>query len=188
MSPTGTGARSTAEQQRERITTHALAVFARNGYHATPVTDVATAAGVSPAYVFRLFPGKTGLFVAAVDRCYQQVAATFRTAAEQCPSTDPGDLLQALSDAYVDLIADRDLIMVQAHAQSACDVPEVRDAVLRGIELVVRTATTETGALPGAVQQFLAYGQLCHLIVQTGLSTVDGSWAETVTAGMRHPS
>ncbi|PPF31207.1 TetR family transcriptional regulator, partial [Rathayibacter sp. AY1A3] len=31
---------------------------------------------MEPAYVFRLFPGKLGVFVAAVDRCYEQVAST----------------------------------------------------------------------------------------------------------------
>ena len=37
-----------------------------------------------------------------------------------------------MSAAYVELIRDRNLIMLQVHAQSACDVPEIRDAVRRG--------------------------------------------------------
>ncbi|PPH07274.1 TetR family transcriptional regulator [Rathayibacter sp. AY1C1] len=178
--------RSTAEAQRERITAAALHVFARTGYAATPITEVAAEAGVSPAYVFRLFPGKLGVFVAAVDRCYEQVASTLAAAGEASPSSDPADRLEAMTVAYIDLIADRDLIMLQSQAQSACDVPEIREAVRRGISAVVRTVTVVSGADGPAVQRFVAYGQLCHLIVQTDLGGVDSEWARIVSDGIRH--
>ncbi|PPF71894.1 TetR/AcrR family transcriptional regulator [Rathayibacter sp. AY1E6] len=178
--------RSTAEAQRERITAAALHVFARTGYAATPITEVAAEAGVSPAYVFRLFPGKLGVFVAAVDRCYEQVATTLAAAGEASPSSDPVDRLEAMTVAYIDLIADRDLIMLQSQAQSACDVPEIREAVRRGISAVVRTVTVVSGADGPAVQRFVAYGQLCHLIVQTDLGGVDSEWARIVSDGIRH--
>ncbi|PPF36391.1 TetR family transcriptional regulator [Rathayibacter sp. AY1A2] len=175
--------RSTAEAQRERITAAALHVFARTGYAATPITEVAAEAGVSPAYVFRLFPGKLGVFVAAVDRCYEQVASTLAAAGE---ASDPADRLEAMTVAYIDLIADRDLIMLQSQAQSACEVPEIREAVRRGISAVVRTVTVVSGADGPAVQRFVAYGQLCHLIVQTDLGGVDSEWARIVSDGIRH--
>ncbi|PPF43277.1 MULTISPECIES: TetR/AcrR family transcriptional regulator [unclassified Rathayibacter] len=178
--------RSTAEAQRERITAAALHVFARTGYAATPITEVAAEAGVSPAYVFRLFPGKLGVFVAAVDRCYEQVASTLAAAGEASPSSDPADRLEVMTVAYIDLIADRDLIMLQSQAQSACDVPEIREAVRRGISAVVRTVTVVSGADGPAVQRFVAYGQLCHLIVQTDLGGVDSEWARIVSDGIRH--
>ncbi|PPH01272.1 TetR family transcriptional regulator [Rathayibacter sp. AY1E4] len=178
--------RSTAEAQRERITAAALHVFARTGYAATPITEVAAEAGVSPAYVFRLFPGKLGVFVAAVDRCYEQVATTLAAAGEASPSSDPADRLEAMTVAYIDLIADRDLIMLQSQAQSACEVPEIREAVRRGISAVVRTVTVVSGADGPAVQRFVAYGQLCHLIVQTDLGGVDSEWARIVSDGIRH--
>ena len=66
--------RSTAEDQRVRTIASAVEVFSIAGYRATPVADVAAAAKISPAYVFRLFDGKLGLFVAAVEHCYEQVA------------------------------------------------------------------------------------------------------------------
>ncbi|PPG55549.1 TetR family transcriptional regulator [Rathayibacter sp. AY2B7] len=178
--------RSTAEAQRERITAAALHVFARTGYAATPITEVAAEAGVSPAYVFRLFPGKLGVFVAAVDRCYEQVTSTLAAAGDASPSSDPADRLEAMTVAYIDLIADRDLIMLQSQAQSACDVPEIREAVRRGISAVVRTVTVVSGADGPAVQRFIAYGQLCHLIVQTDLGGVDSEWARIVSDGIRH--
>ena len=181
-----TGFRSTAEKQRERITATALAVFAAKGLHATPVTDVAQAADVSPAYIFRLFPGKVGLFVAAVERCYEQVAEVLSAAGEAAPATTSQGRLAAMTAAYVDLISDRNLIMMQVHAQAACDVDEVREAVQEGLSRVVDAVTRASGADAAAIQHFLAYGQLCHLIVQTDLGSVDRSWARTITAGIAH--
>jgi AcrR family transcriptional regulator len=181
------GVRSTADAQRALAVASATRVFARSGYHATPVAAVATEAGISPAYVFRLFDGKLGLFVAALDHCYSLVARALREGAERAPHTTPTGILDAMGGAYADLIADRDLLMLQVHAQSSCDVPEIRDAVRRGLALVTDTATDLSGAGPDAVQRFLAYGQLCHLIVTTDLAEVPTSWAQTVTHGIRHP-
>jgi len=180
--------RSSAEAQRPRITRHAVEVFARAGYHATPVAEIAAAAEVSPAYVFRLFPGKLGLFVAAVEHCYHQVATTLVEAGNACPSHDPQARLDAMTAAYVELIRDRALIALQSHAQSACDVSEIRDAVRRGLAEVVEAVTDTSGATPHAVQRFIAYGQLCHLLVQTGADEVDTAWAHLLTAGITHPA
>ncbi|WKK72276.1 TetR/AcrR family transcriptional regulator [Rathayibacter oskolensis] len=148
---------------------------------------MAADAGVSPAYVFRLFPGKLGLFVAAVDRCYALVSSTLAAAGEASPSSDPADRLEAMSEAYIALVADRDLIRLQVHAQSACEVPEIREAVRRGLSELVRSVSVVSGADGPAVQRFLAYGQLCHLIVQAELDGVDSEWARIATAGIRHP-
>lgn len=188
--PRTRGARSTAEDQRVRIVASAVEVFARSGYRATPVTDVAAAAEVSTAYVFRLFDGKLGLFVAAVDACYGRVADALAAGGGRAASSepaDPGTRLAAMTDAYVALIADPTLIALQVHAQSACDVPEIRDAVRRGISRVVEVVTAGSGADAASVQRFLAYGQLCHLVVQAGLADVDTTWARVVDQGLRHP-
>ena len=178
--------RSTAEEQRTRVVASAVRVFARTGYHATPVADVAADAGISTAYVFRLFPGKLGLFVAAVDHCYARVAEALTQQARRATGGSPEDLLTAMGDAYAELIADRDLLMLQVHAQSASDVPEVRAAVRRGIATVVTAVRDLSGAPDDAVQRFVAYGQLCHLIVTADLDAVEEPWARSLTTGMRH--
>lgn len=169
-----------------RIIAKAVEIFARSGYQATPVTDVAVAAGVSTAYVFRLFDGKLGLFTCAVDDCYDQVAAALSAGVAKSASDTPAARLDAMSSAYVELIRDRSLIALQVHAQSACDVPEIREAVRRGIAKVVRVAVSESGADDASIQRFLAYGQLCHVVVQAGLGEVDATWARLVDNGLRH--
>src|SRR4051812_29824981 len=129
--------RSTAEARRAVLLDRAVAVFARNGYHATPVTAVAAAAGISEAYALRLFSGKLGLFVAAVEACYERILATLEAAAERAPDRAPEPLLEHLGDAYADLIADRDLLLLQVHAQSVSDLPEVGAAVREGYRRLV---------------------------------------------------
>ncbi|MGW2572577.1 TetR/AcrR family transcriptional regulator [Streptomyces sp. NPDC001537] len=54
-----------AKATRQRILEHARRLFARQGFGAVTVKDVADAAGVSPNLITRYFGGKDGLFVAA---------------------------------------------------------------------------------------------------------------------------
>ncbi|HWO63587.1 MAG TPA: TetR/AcrR family transcriptional regulator [Umezawaea sp.] len=180
--------RSTADARRTTVVAKAVAVFGRGGYHATPVTDVAVAAGISQAYVLRLFGGKLGLFTAALDRCYLLIREALTASAEQVPNGTPAEVLEVMGDAYAALISDRDLLMLQIHAQSASDIPEIRDATRRGYESVVDLAKELSGGTDAEVQRFIALGQLCHLIVAAGLESVDANWARVLTAGMRHPS
>lgn len=134
----------------------------------------------------RLFDGKLGLFVAALDHCYEQIRRTLRASAEKMPAASPAEILDQMGDDYADLIADRDLITLQIHAQSASDVPEIRDANRRGIASIVTLARELSGGTQAQVQQFIALGQLCHLIVAADLDEVDEPWARTLTRGMRH--
>lgn len=100
-----------------RIIASAIDIFARSGFQATPVTEIAASAAVSPAYVFRLFDGKLGLFVAAVDDCYQQVAAAMAAGVDGSPTGDPANRLGAMTAAYVALIRDRRLISLQVQGR-----------------------------------------------------------------------
>lgn len=181
------GARSTAAARRRTVLAHAISVFAGTGYYATPVAEVAAAAGISTAYVFRLFPGKTALFVAALEHCFDQVLDALAEGADATGAEEPEAVLSAMGDAYARLIADRSLLMLQVHALSATDVPEIRAALQQGLGRVVGLVRLRSGGSEHAVQQFVATGQLCHLIVAAGLLDRAPDWARTVTAGMAHP-
>jgi len=52
---------STSQVRRETVISSALTVFAHAGYLGTPVSAVAEHAGISTAYVFKLFPSKEEL-------------------------------------------------------------------------------------------------------------------------------
>jgi len=178
---------STSDVRRDAVVDAAVAEFARTGFHSTPISAVATRAAISPAYVFKLFPGKVSLFVAALDRCYEQVVHALSNGATRAGEAKPDKILYEMGGAYADLIADRNLLMLQVHAQSAADTPEIADAVRRGLEKVTEFARSRSGAPDDQVQRFIAYGQLCHLITTLDLDTHPGDWAAVLSAGIRHP-
>jgi AcrR family transcriptional regulator len=178
---------STADARRDVVVSSAIATFARTGYIGTPVAAVAAHARISPAYVFKLFPSKETLFVAALDRCFELVMESLAEGADGSDDHTPDGLLYAMGGTYAKLIVDRDLLMLPVHAQSAADQPEIRDSLRRGIQRVTVFAQGRSGASDDAVQRFIAYGQLCQLIVTVGLEEIPEAWATLLTEGIRHP-
>lgn len=177
---------SDAETRRDAIVEAAVTVFAERGYGSTPVAEVAAKAGISQAYVFKLFPTKEQLFLAAIARCYERIEATMAAAGDAATDRSPGGVLDAMGDAYARLIADRDLLMLQVHAQGATDMLSVRDAVRDGMARVLRLARQKSGADAPALQKFIAWGQLCHLVVTLDIVDAEDDWARILTAGLRH--
>lgn len=176
---------SDAETRREAIIEAAVRVFAEKGYASTPVTEVAAKAGISQAYVFKLFPTKEGLFLAAIERCYQRIEETMAAAAAREAHNGPQAALDAIAEDYARLIVDRDMLMLQVHAQAATDIPAVRDAVRGGVARIVKLAKS-IGADDETAQRMIAWGQLCHLVVTLGIVDSPEDWAKILTKGLRH--
>jgi AcrR family transcriptional regulator len=181
------GILSTAEERRPLVAAAALREFARGGYRSTTVADVARESGISPAYVFKLFPSKESLFVVALELCYQEVLRALQDGADASADQSPEGVLDAMGGAYAELIRDRTLLMLQVHAQSVADVPEIGAALRAGLAAVTEFAKRRSGADDEQVQQFIAFGQLCHLIVTAQIETVDADWARLLARGIRHP-
>lgn len=178
---------STAEVRRPVVAAAALTEFARGGYHGTTVADVARAASISPAYVFKLFPRKESLFVAGLELCYDEVLRALEVGADESADQSPAGLLHAMGGAYAELIRDRTLLMLQVHAQSVADVPEIGAALRSGLARITMLAKRRTGASDAEVQRFMAFGQLCHLIVTAQIDEVPDEWAGILAEGIRHP-
>ena len=68
---------STAEDRREAVLRAAERVFAERGIYGTPTAAVAKEAGISQAYLFRLFPTKTELATALVARSHDRIQRAF---------------------------------------------------------------------------------------------------------------
>jgi AcrR family transcriptional regulator len=185
--PTTSVQLSTAEARRVTVIDSSIAVFSRSGYLGTPVTAVAEHAKISPAYVFKLFPSKESLFVAALDRCFARIEEALARGAETSVSQKPAAILDAMGGAYAELIADRSLLMLQVHAQSSAHVPEIGTALRNGLERITTFTKIRSRASDADVQRFIAYGQLCHLIVTAGLENISADWARLLTDGIRHP-
>lgn len=75
-------------ERREKILATSLALFAKKGFSATRTKDVARAAGVSEAMVFKLFPDKEGLYRAIIEKKIADAEAVLPLA-ELAESRDP---------------------------------------------------------------------------------------------------
>ena len=179
--------RSTAQVRRQEVLRAATTVFARTGYYATTIADVAEETGISQGYVMRLFGSKLGLFVTVVDRCNERVALALVEAADQVSGGTPEAVLDAMYEAYADLMNEPSLIMIQVHAQGVADVPEIGDAVRRGLANLIDSVKEHSGANDAQVQRIVAFGTLCQLVVAVDLEAVRLPWAQTLTDGIRHP-
>jgi AcrR family transcriptional regulator len=178
-SPSSTRTLSTADERRETILHAAERVFAARGLHGTPTMEIAKAAGISQAYLFRLFPTKVELFIALVQRCNERIHRTFVEAAAAAKASGE-DVLPAIGSAYAGLLADRNLLLVQLHAFAACDDDAVRAQVRRGFARLVEFVERESGADPEQVRAFFAHGMLLNVLAAMRAEDSDAHWAQVL--------
>ena len=89
--------------KRERILAAAERVFARHGFFAAKVTDVAKDAGVADGTIYLYFKNKDDLLISLFEHRMTQVNATLRAAIADQP---PLDQLRAFIRTYLKLVAD----------------------------------------------------------------------------------
>jgi len=183
MEPTATPTRtlSTAEQRREELVDAAMRVFARHGA-AAPTTEIAKEAGISQAYLFRLFPTKEELFAAATRESSRRMMEAFRAAATQA-RTDGTDPLYAMGRAYDELLErDRDILLVQLYSRVAAgNLPLVRDAIQDCFKTVYDFVRRESGAPDEEIQAWFAHGMLCDVMAAIGADQLDQEWAKVLS-------
>jgi AcrR family transcriptional regulator len=169
---------STAEERREAVLVAAMEVFGDRGFLGTPTLDIAKAAGISQAYLFRLFPKKEDLVLAVVERSNERIYDTFAAVAAQARAEgrDPGE---AMGEAYAELLEDRRLLLTQIHQHAAAvAMPQVAEAARRSFDRLLALVQRETGADDDAVQQFFAHGMLMNVMAAIGATDDDGRWAQ----------
>ncbi|MFI9010834.1 TetR/AcrR family transcriptional regulator [Actinosynnema sp. NPDC053489] len=179
---------STAEERRGTVLRTALGAFAARGYYGTTTGEVAKSAGISQAYVYRLFPDKETLFLAVVEHCFARIRESLADGVARARGSTPEAVLDAMGEAYARLIAEEDvLLLVQMHAQcAAISEPAVREVVRDGYARTVEYVRGVSGGDEDQVQGFFARGMLCHLVTAVGADAVDAPWARTLAKGIRH--
>jgi AcrR family transcriptional regulator len=170
---------STAAERREALIEAAVPAFAEHGFHGTPTTDIARAAGISQAYLFRLFPSKSALYVAAADRCFARLGETLGAAVEEAGGVRGEAALEAMGLAYGELLADRTTLSatLQAFAAAAGDDAAIRDAVRRGYADLYALVKRLSGADPERLRFFFAKGMLMTVLAGMDAPAVDADWA-----------
>ncbi|MGA4840207.1 TetR/AcrR family transcriptional regulator [Streptomyces sp. G45] len=173
--------RMSAEERRESVVRAAVSEFARGGYHGTSTEAIAKRVGVSQPYLFRLFPGKKAIFLAASARCMEETRRVFVRASEGLHGEDA---LHAMARAYVDLIAqDPDKLQMQlqmyvavAAAEAAGD-HEFGEMVRAEWMSLWDTVHLPLGADEQETATFMAHGMLINVLAAMGFPPEHRVWS-----------
>jgi AcrR family transcriptional regulator len=171
---------STAEERREAVLEAGMTVFAEKGFLGTPTTEVAKAAGISQAYLFRLFPTKTDLVLAVVRRSNERIYEAFAAAAKRAHAAGD-DPLEAMANSYSELLQDRTMLMTQIHQHAAAaSMPEVAEASRGWFAHLYDLVARETALDPEDIHRFFATGMLLNVMAAIGATDEHGPWAQTL--------
>jgi AcrR family transcriptional regulator len=178
-----------------RILDAAEQVFARSGFHAATMNDVALEAGMSPGNLYRYFPSKDAIVAGIAERDRSEIAADFA-------GLDPqkGGLLDQLEELgrfhLVHKPREKAIIALQIWAEAARN-PQMAQ-MCAGIDGTVEQGLTEAvavarenGELPANLDQarflqaifMMADGFFCRRAVDPEFDAAAG--AETLFAAMR---
>jgi AcrR family transcriptional regulator len=181
MEPTATRTLSTAEDRREAVLAAAMPVIAARGIAATPTAEIAKRAGISHAYLFRLFPTKSDLAIAVVERANQRIYDAFADAAASVDGSGE-EKLRAMGMAYSGLLEDRELLLIQMHSHAAAASDRaIGDAARKGFERLVDLVERETGADATLAGRFFATGMLMNVMAALDADSTDEHWAAVLT-------
>lgn len=168
-----------ADERRESVIRAAIQEFARGGYHGTSTEAIAKRVGVSQPYLFRLFPGKKAIFLAAAGRCLESTRKVFADAAEGLHGEEAR---AAMGEAYVRLIA-QDPAMLQMQLQMYVTVAAAEAAGDRELGELVRAGWLElwdTIRIPlggdAEATGFMAQGMLINTLSAMGFPAGHRIW------------
>jgi AcrR family transcriptional regulator len=169
--------RQSADVRRASILRAAIVEFARSGYAGTSTEAIASRAGISQPYIFRLFGTKKDLFIATYDAVTAAIEDAFVAAADGLTGEDA---MGAMGLAYLELLQDPDLLQVQLHGFAAAaadpDIARACQETFRRLWRLVRETTQVEGA---ELRDFFAQGMLCSVIAAIDLRSVAEPWAES---------
>ena len=167
--------RLNAEDRREAVIQAAVVEFAQGGYFGTSTEAVAARAGISQPYVFRLFGSKQNLFLVTAQRCFGRILETFRAAA----AAADGDPFPMMGEAYMQLLTDRQLLMLWMHAFAACSDPEIQSAMANGFQEMFEFLEGLPGATPEKIHSFITKGMFLNVAAATNMRSAmtDDEWA-----------
>ena len=167
----------TADERRAQILAIAAQEFALGGLHGTSTETIARRAGITQAYVFRLFGSKKNLFIQVVRSAFEQLTAAMRDAAGDRTGLEA---LSAMGLTYDSLLTDRTALLLQLQGFAAASEPEVRDAVRESFSGMWHLVADTTGLDPVTVKSFLAFGMLLNNGAALEVREVDEPWAQGV--------
>src|SRR5436305_3815176 len=171
--------RMSAAERREAVLRAAQIEFGHGGYAGTSTESIARRVGVSQPYLFRLFPSKRALFLATVERCFDNLAELFE---ETGRGRTGEDALAELGKAYNALLDNREVLQMQLQMWSyACQDDEVRQVARRRLGALWQQVERISGADDQRVMTFMASGMLLNVFAALGLPRIKEQLGESLT-------
>jgi AcrR family transcriptional regulator len=168
-----------AERRRQLVLDAARTEFGERGYESTTTEAIARRVGVSQPYLFRLFPNKRAIFLAALDGCFDQLEALL----ERVSAGQRGEeALVAMGRAYNALLDDRSILRLQLHMwATACHDTEVRDLARYRMARLWQLAERLSGADETRIMQFMASGMLLNIFAAMDLPRIKEQLGDALT-------
>jgi AcrR family transcriptional regulator len=169
--------RMSGPERRSQVLGIAAEEFADHGLHGASIDAIAHRAGITQAYVFRMFGTKKALFLELAGAAFDRFSDGMAEAAGAARGLDA---LTRMGARYYEALADRTTLMLQLQGLAACGDPEVRDLVRARVARMWDTIAGLSGLDPVTVKSFLAFGMLLNSAAALDVDGLDEPWAEGV--------
>src|ERR1700742_259378 len=169
-------------ERRSQVLGIAAVEFADHGLHGASIDAIAHAAGITQAYVFRMFGTKKALFLELVGAAFDRFSDAMAHAAK---GTEGLSALALMGSEYYKSLADRTTLLLQLQCFAACGDSEIRDLVRARVARMWDTVADMTGLDPVTVKSFLAFGMLLNNVAALDVAELDEPWAEGVRTRIR---
>ena len=164
-------------ERRSQVLGIAAVEFADHGLHGASIEAIAREAGITQAYVFRMFGTKKALFLELVGAAFDRFSDGMAEAAVDARGLDA---LTLMGGQYYGMLADRTTLLLQLQGFAACGDSEVRELVRSRFARMWDTVAAASDVDPVTVKSFLAFGMLLNNAAALGVDEVDEPWAEGV--------
>ncbi|HEY3561165.1 MAG TPA: TetR/AcrR family transcriptional regulator [Kribbella sp.] len=169
-------------ERRSQVLGIAAVEFANHGLHGASTEAIAREAGITQAYVFRIFGTKKALFLELVGAAFDRFSEGMQHAAQGAHGLSA---LTLMGSQYYDMLADRTTLLLQLQGFAACGDRDVRDLVRARIAHMWDTVADTSGLDPVTVKSFLAFGMLLNNVAALDIDELDEPWARGVRTRIR---
>jgi AcrR family transcriptional regulator len=159
-----------ADQRRKQILKCAVKIFARSNYRAAKVADLAAAAGVSEALIYRFFPSKKAIFLEILQHMSQRILVSWQDALDK--EEDATRALRNMGIGYYDRMQTHpDELRVQFQAISEVSDRDIANRLRQDHEDYMRfiAKVLKKGIRQGTVRRDLDVSMLAFLFDGAGI-------------------
>jgi TetR/AcrR family transcriptional regulator len=159
-----------ADERRKQILKSAVKTFSRSNYRAAKTADIATAAGISEALIYRFFPSKKAIFLEILQHISQRILILWQE--EVAKEEDATRALRNMGMRYFERIQKHpEELRVQFQAISEVSDPAIAKQLRRDHEQYMRfiEKVLEKGVRQGTVRRDLPVKTLAVLFDGMGI-------------------